>query len=58
MHHGSRPLDRKKHGAGDLEMDAIKQTMPGIKCGLYRILKGCHPEIGLSECQLMVNAKS
>jgi hypothetical protein len=34
MHHGFRPLDRKKHGAGDLEMDDGKQTMPGIKYGL------------------------
>lgn len=32
MHHGFRSLDRKEHGAGDLEMDAGKQAMPGIKC--------------------------
>jgi hypothetical protein len=34
VHHGFRLPDRKRHGAGDLEMDAIKQTMPGIKCDL------------------------
>jgi hypothetical protein len=30
MHHDFRPLDRKKHDAGDLEMDAGKETLPGI----------------------------
>jgi hypothetical protein len=54
MHHGFRPLDRKKHGAGDLEMDAGKQTVPGIKCGLRQILTGCHPEIGLSGFEFIV----
>jgi hypothetical protein len=29
MRHGFRRLDRKRHGAGDLEMDAVNQAMPG-----------------------------
>jgi len=49
MHHGFRSLDRKEHGAGDLEMDDGKQTMPGITCALWSNLNRLPPRNWISK---------